>query len=126
MPWLKAVESKVAYMEAVDLAQLHRWQPWMHEHGKMSKSSTTLRDRLFSSLILNSGTVTKLQRSVIHILRMLSQEAKEDTSTKSGYSSDALVSWRGHKVGAEVDGPSHVVDRKPTGANYHHEAEAIT
>jgi hypothetical protein len=32
----------------------------------------------------------------------------------SGYSIDALVEISGKRIGIEVDGPSHFVDRKPT------------
>merc|ERR1712216_694874 len=102
---LKVLESMSVHMEAKDLAQLHQWQLWAHEHGNMPKLSVTLRDRLFLSFTSPSVKVSKLQRSVTRILRMLCHEVHMEASTQLGYSLDALVSWGGHRVGVEVDGP---------------------
>ena len=35
--------------------------------------------------------------------------------TKCGYRLDALVEANGEKIGIEVDGPHHFINRKPTG-----------
>jgi hypothetical protein len=36
--------------------------------------------------------------------------------TPSGYRIDALVEVNGEKLGIEVDGPSHFINREPTGS----------
>ena len=41
---------------------------------------------------------------------------EEEVLTPSGYRLDALVEVNGEKVGIEVDGPSHFVNREPTGS----------
>jgi hypothetical protein len=41
---------------------------------------------------------------------------EEEVLTPSGYRLDALVEVNGEKVGIEVDGPSHFINRDPTGS----------
>jgi hypothetical protein len=41
---------------------------------------------------------------------------EEEVLTASGYRLDALVEVNGIKVGIEVDGPSHFINREPTGS----------
>ena len=45
-------------------------------------------------------------------------EIQEEVRMPSGYSLDAVVAFRGQRVGVEVDGPSHFVGRSrtPTGS----------
>ena len=40
----------------------------------------------------------------------------EEYLTTSGYRLDALIEIGGKKVGIEVDGPSHFIDRRPIGS----------
>jgi hypothetical protein len=41
---------------------------------------------------------------------------EEEVLTPSGYRLDALVEVNGEKIGIEVDGPSHFVNREATGS----------
>jgi hypothetical protein len=41
---------------------------------------------------------------------------EEEVLTLSGYRLDAIVEVNGEKVGIEVDGPSHFINREPTGS----------
>jgi hypothetical protein len=63
---------------------------------------------------------SRLQKEVVAALVMLDEttEVQEEVRTASGYSLDAVVTFRGLKFGIEVDGPSHFVGRSrvPSGS----------
>eukprot|EP00973_Karenia_brevis_P040266 5562191-Karenia_brevis.AAC.1 len=71
--------------------------PWERENGKTFKLNATPRDELFLAFTSNPVHVSRLQQNVIHFLRGLCPEVKEEDSTQMGYSLDALVSWCGHE-----------------------------
>jgi hypothetical protein len=56
-----------------------------------------------------------LQDDVISVLSSIGMSPEEEVLTPSGYRLDALVEVNGEKVGIEVDGPSHFINREPTG-----------
>jgi hypothetical protein len=57
-----------------------------------------------------------LQDDVISVLSLIGMSPEEEVLTLSGYRLDALVEVNGMKVGIEVDGPYHFVNREPTGS----------
>jgi hypothetical protein len=57
-----------------------------------------------------------LQDDVVSVLSSIGMLPEEEVLTASGYRLDALVEVNGTKVGIEVDGPSHFINREPTGS----------
>jgi hypothetical protein len=56
-----------------------------------------------------------LQDDVVHVLSSIGMSPEEEVLTPSGYRLDALVKVNGEKVGIEVDGPSHFINREAMG-----------
>ena len=56
----------------------------------------------------------RLQSDVAASLLALGLAPREEVRTPQGYSLDAVVSYSGREVAAEVDGPSHFVGHTPT------------
>jgi hypothetical protein len=50
------------------------------------------------------------------VLSSIDMPPEEEVLTASGYCLDALVEVNGTKVGIEVDGPSHFINREATGS----------
>jgi len=115
---LNMVKSDMFSVEA--LCQLHQWQLWRQEHGSDNGLPNYLRKLCLQTFIEKEGKPSKLQKEVVAALSMLDEttDVQEEVRTASGYSLDAVVTFRGRKVGIEVDGPSHFVGRSrmPTGS----------
>jgi hypothetical protein len=60
--------------------------------------------------------LSSLQNDVIFELSSIGLLTKEKVLTPSGYRLDALVEVNEEKVGIEVDGRSHFVNKEPTGS----------
>jgi hypothetical protein len=102
------------------LHQLHQWQLWRQEYGSDDDLPVDLQQRCLRAFIEEGGNPSRLQKEVITALSTLDEttEVQEEVRMASGYSVDAVVTFRGQKVGIEVDGPSHFVGRSrmPTGS----------
>jgi hypothetical protein len=59
-----------------------------------------------------------LQDDVVSVLSSIGMLPEEEVLTASGYRLDALVEVNGMKVGIEVDGPSHFINREATLGQY--------
>ena len=63
---------------------------------------------------------SRLQNDVVAALRRLRDvsHVQVEVVTQSGYSLDAVIVFRGNRIGVEVDGPSHYVGQtqSPNGA----------
>ena len=57
-----------------------------------------------------------MQRQVGAALTSLGLFLFEEMVLNEGYSLDFMMKWGGERLGIEVDGPFHFVDRAPNGA----------
>ncbi|KAL7524390.1 hypothetical protein ACHAWF_002498, partial [Thalassiosira exigua] len=67
------------------------------------------------AFVSRAPTRSPFQHDVVSVLSEIGLNPKEEVLIKSGYRLDALVEVNGNKIGIEVDGPYHFVDRRPTG-----------
>jgi hypothetical protein len=100
------------------LSQLHQWWLWYtRERGQTSGlPSHAILQRCRVAFLAVDARPSKLQRQVGSTLSSLGLNPHEEVRTEQGYSLDLLVEWQGQLVAIEVDGPSHFVGRKPSGA----------
>lgn len=123
------------------LRQLHQWQLWYVENScpppLSSRVSGLCRDAFHTISRDAAGTdggaprtarpsdttrhsgrrISAAQGEVTNSLRALGLQPAIEVLSRSGYSFDATVQWRGVSVGVEVDGPSHFSRaRTPTAA----------
>jgi hypothetical protein len=101
-----------------ELSQLHQWWLWYaSERGQTTELfSQELLQRCRGAFLAREAQPSNLQRQVGSTLSSLELDPQEEVRTEEGYSLDYVVEWRGRQVAIEVDGPSHFVGRKPTGA----------
>jgi hypothetical protein len=100
-----------------ELRQLHQWQLWFVEQQRAAPFSPHLSALCLDSFVLGAsehgtlipgGTrVTRFQRQVTDGLAALGLRPEPEVVTSSGYTLDALVHWKGERVGVEADGPHH-------------------
>ena len=100
-----------------ELRQLHQWQLWFVEQQRAAPFSPHLSALCLDSFVLGAsehgtlipgGTrVTRFQRQVTDGLAALGLRPEPEVVTSSGYTLDALVQWKGERVGVEADGPHH-------------------
>ncbi|EJK44191.1 hypothetical protein THAOC_37291, partial [Thalassiosira oceanica] len=81
-----------AFLEEA-LSQLHQWQLWQLWQQEL-----------------------ELQNDVVGELRAAGLDVDEEVLLGSGYRVDALVKVGDRGVAIEVDGPSHFIQRRPTGS----------
>jgi hypothetical protein len=113
-PFYELVKIHADAFSGIERCQLHQWQLWRQEHGSDNALPVDLRKRCLEAFITqNEIKPSTLQKEVITALSMLDEvtEVQEEVKTATGYSLDALVTFRSQKVGIEVDGPSHFVLR---------------
>ena len=97
--------------------QLHQWQLWLEERGSAwPRLPPSLAEQCRTAFTEASGSPSRLQRQVVRVLSALELHPREEVCTPQGYSLDAVVSFGGCDVAVEVDGPSHFLGRRPTGA----------
>jgi hypothetical protein len=97
-------------------SQLHQWQLWQDELKSDINLPPSLRDKCHQAFISLSYQSSRLQDDVIYELSSIGMLPEEEVLTLSGYRLDALVEMNGEKVGIEVDGPSHFINREATGS----------
>ena len=99
-----------------ELSQLYQWHLWQTKEKSNDGLHESLQDRCKETFSSSHTTSSALQRDVVSEMKSIClRPIKEDHRTESGYSIDALVEINGKKVGIEVDGPSHFIDRQPNG-----------
>ena len=109
-----------------ELSQLHQWEMWRAsafpqvaddgEEVHPAALSEELRDKCASAFANQASSPSHLQSDVGAALDEMDTAAREEQRTPAGWSVDVLVTWEGLEVAVEVDGPSHFIDREPTGA----------
>jgi hypothetical protein len=75
-----------------------------------------LRKKCHQAFVSQPYCLSSLQNDIISVLSSIGMLPEEEVLTLSGYRLDALVQVNGEKVGIEVDGPSHFVNREATGS----------
>jgi hypothetical protein len=100
------------------LSQLHQWWLWYaSERGQSTELlSQELLQHCRGAFSARVARPSNLQRQVGSTLSSLGLDPQEEVRIEEGYSLEYVVEWRGRQVAIEVDGPSHFVGRKPTGA----------
>jgi hypothetical protein len=102
-----------------DMCQLHQWYFWQTELGQPEPDSWVskkLRQRLRNAFSDADVNPSALQRDVFSELVSIGLDPVEEYIADSGYSLDALVEINGDKIGIEVDGPFHFIDRRRNGS----------
>jgi len=99
-----------------DLSQLHQWQLWQDELKSGINLPPALHKKCRQAFDLRLPQPSKLQDDVVSVLSSIGMLPEEEVLTASGYRLDALVEVNGMKVGIEVDGPSHFINREATGS----------
>ncbi|EJK50024.1 hypothetical protein THAOC_31047, partial [Thalassiosira oceanica] len=102
---------------AEGLAQLHQWQLWQQELESGIELPRSLQAKCRNAFTSQGFSESKLQNDVVDELKATGLVLDEEVLLGSGYRIDALVKiGDGGKVAVEVDGPSHFIDRRPTGS----------
>jgi RAP domain len=96
-----------------EIHQLHQFQLWCQEQTGASWYPDELSRLCRLSFVSAATEPSRLQNDVVTTLGKLQDVScvEVEVSTKSGYSLDAIVTFRGERIGVEVDGPSHFVGR---------------
>jgi len=114
--FINALQANVDRFVREDLFQLHQWQLWQDELKSDIILPPALRDKCRQAFDLGLPQPSRLQDDVVSVLSSIGMLPEEEVLTSSGYRLDALVKVNGEKVGIEVDGPSHFMNRAATGS----------
>jgi RAP domain len=97
------------------LVQLHQYHLWCREKNgeKPSWFSNELKSRCMDTFVSTDEISSQLQNDVLTCLAKLQEvsQVQEEVLTNIGYRLDAVIVYRGSRIGVEVDGPSHFVGR---------------
>jgi len=99
-----------------NLSQLHQWQLWQDELKLGINLPLALSDKCRQAFVSESYQSSRLQHDVVSVLSSIGMLPEEEVLTASGYRLDATVEVNGMKVGIEVDGPLHFINREATGS----------
>jgi RAP domain/FAST kinase-like protein, subdomain 1/FAST kinase-like protein, subdomain 2 len=102
-----------------NIGQLHQFQLWCQEQTGASWFPDKLSQQCRQVFVSAEAKPSRLQNHVVESLRALEavSQVEVEVSTKSGYSLDAVVMFRGERIAVEVDGPSHFVGGQSRSAN---------
>jgi hypothetical protein len=116
--FVAALQARANDFVPENFSQLHQWQLWQDEikSGINLNLPPALRDKCRQAFISQSFQTSNLQNDVISVLSSIGLRPKDEVLTTCGYRLDALVEVNGVKVGIEVDGPSHFINRDATGS----------
>ena len=107
---------KVEEFTFEELGQLHQWNLWRKELQSEISLPSLLETRCYNAFKSVTPTHSSLQQQVVSELESIGLQPQEEVLMKTtGYRIDALVEVNGNTIGVEVDGPSHFIDREPTG-----------
>jgi hypothetical protein len=96
--------------------QLYQWQLWQDKLKSGINLPSALREKCRKAFLLRLPRPSRFQDDVVSELSSIGLRPEEEELTPSGYRLDAIVEVNGMKVGIEVDGPSHYLNREPTGS----------
>jgi RAP domain len=106
------------------ILQLHQFQLWCQEQKTTGGSSwrfrgelsRRVREVLLSTEEQAASRSARLQNDIVAALGKLPDvnRVEVNVSTKSGYIVDAVVTFRGERIGVQVDGPFHFVGQSQT------------
>jgi hypothetical protein len=111
-----ALQTKANDFVTEDYFQLHQWQLWQDELKFGINLPPGLSKKCRHAFVSQPYQSSIFQDDVISVLSSIDMLPEEEVLTPSGYRLDAIVEVNGEKVGIEVDGPSHFVNREPTGS----------
>jgi hypothetical protein len=121
-PWIfnsefiASLQSRVDDFGLKDLFQLYQWQLWKDELKLGINLPSALCEQCRKAFLSRLPEPSRLQDDVIYVLSSIGMSPEEEILTLSGYRLDAIVKVNGEKVGIEVDGPSHFINREATGS----------
>jgi len=98
------------------LCQLHQWNTWRKTLGHSATLPQDIEERCYDTFINRGVRSSNLQKDVISELSRMGLQLEEEALTSSGYRLDVLVNIDGKQIGIEVDGPTHFIDKEPTGS----------
>lgn len=110
-PFQSLCAARSATFSHQGLCQLHQWQLWRKEHNVYNELPIGLQQRCHKAFTENKSHSSNFQKEVVNVLTSLEgvSDVQEEVQVASGYSVDATVTFRGHTIGIEVDGPCHFV-----------------
>jgi hypothetical protein len=111
-----ALQTKGTDFVQEDYFQLHQYQLWQDELKSGINLPPALRKKCLQAFVSQLPQPSRFQDDVISVLSSIGLTPEEEVLTSSGYRLDALVEVNGMKVGIEVDGPSHFINREATGS----------
>jgi hypothetical protein len=111
-----ALQAKANDFGTEDYFQLHQWQLWQEELQSGIRLPSALCEKCRQAFISRLPQPSRLQDDVISVLSSIGMLPEEEFLTSSGYRLDAIVKVNSMKIGIEVDGPSHFMNREPTGS----------
>jgi len=114
--FVAALQAKADDFVPANLSQLHQWQLWQDELKSGINLPPALREKCRQVFVSESYQSSRLQDDVISVLSSSGMLPEEEVLTLSGYRLDAHVEVNGTKLGIEVDGPSHFINREATGS----------
>ena len=116
--FVAALQAKENDFGNKELSQLHQcqWQLWQNELKSDIRLPPALSQKCHHALVAHTTQSSRLQDDVISVLSSIGMLPEEEFLTSSGYRLDAIVKVNGMKIGIEVDGPSHFMNREPTGS----------
>ncbi|KAL7544666.1 hypothetical protein ACHAWF_008035 [Thalassiosira exigua] len=97
------------------LRQLHQWNLWQEELESNLRLPPSLQEKCYQAFVSLDPHPSAFQDDVVLELSAIGLDPEEEVLTKSGYRLDALVEVNGHRMAVEMDGPTHFLDRRPTG-----------
>jgi hypothetical protein len=114
--FIDALQAKANDFVPENLFQLYQWQLWQEELKSDIRLYPALHKKCRKAFLLRLPRPSRFQDDVISLLSSIGMLPEEEFLTSSGYRLDAIVKVNGMKVGIEVDGPSHFMNREPTGS----------
>ena len=115
--FIRACASKEESFCDEGLAQLHQWQLWQQELKSGIELPKSLQGKIHNAFISTSYYESKMQDDVVGELKAVGLDLEEEVLLGSGYRIDAVVEvGDGRRVAVEVDGPTHFIQRLPTGS----------
>ena len=115
--FIRACASNEKSFSQEDLSQFHQWQLWQQELESGMELPQSLQENCRDAFISANYSESKLQDDVVSELKAAGLDLGEEVLLGSGYRIDAVVKVGDEKkIAVEVDGPSHFIQRLPTGS----------
>jgi hypothetical protein len=114
--FVAALQAKANDFGTEECRQLYQWQLWQEELQSGINLPQALCEKCRKAFVSALYQSSRLQDDVISVLSSIGMSPEEEVLSPSGYRLDAIVEVNGEKVGIEVDGPSHFVNREATGS----------